>query len=83
MSFIDIENSAVKETSDVKKVEFLDESRAVIKFFSHSRKSAYPYAFHLNEDGKSVTTQPMASGSYLSANAPRFFAETLNKLLKK
>lgn len=69
------------EMYEVESVESVIDNRAVVNFYSHSRKTRYPYAFYLGDDGVSVIIQPMANGPYLSAGAPRIFAKRVREKL--
>lgn len=78
--FAEIINEVANEMSEVSYVEYVDETHAVVYFYSNSRKSDYPYAFDLCDDG-TVSYRPMATGPYAIANAPKFFAREVAERL--
>lgn len=79
--FRDIIYEVANGMYEVSHVESADETEAIVYFYSNSRKKTYPYAFRLYEDGKTVEIRPMATGPFLNASAPRFFAEAVAERL--
>lgn len=71
------------EMFDVKEVHYVNDTHASIYFYSRSRKSCYQCNFRLDDDGETVIIEYVANGPYLSASAPRIFAERVEEKLRE